>query len=216
MVDSAKASASTLRRRSTLLGDVQKTVAGSMHGSIVQLAKGLKSMGTVEKERLPVLAGLRSNTPSAGIALAIKADLHLPWHQLRQVQKWLVPSGVHLESEQVVRESIKGVPKFTAEEMPTASKGGSIVLAPVVFIPGLVSFVCHMLDIHEEAGTLFWHPGIPSDQVWIKLGGDHGGHSFKFCCQVLNVHTPNSTVNTIAVCLFAGKDVPANLETAVR
>ena len=161
-----------------------------------------------------MIAGLRSNTPSPGTALAIKADIRLPWHQLRKLQKWLVSFGVRLESERVVRDSIKVVPKFTAEEMPMASKGGSIVLAPVVFIPDLVSFVCHMLDMHEEAGTLFWHQGIPSDQVWIKLGGDHGGHSFKFCCQILNVHTPNSTVNTIPVCLFAAKDVPANLETA--
>ena len=102
-----------------------------------------------------------------------------------------------------------------AEEMPMASKGGSIVLAPVVFIPDLVSFVCHMLDMHEEAGTLFWHQGISIDQVWIKFGGDHVGHSFKFCWQILTVHTPNSTVNTIPVCLFAAKDVPANLEIAV-
>ena len=90
MVDSAEASASTLRGRSILLGDVQKTVTGSMHGGIVQMAKGLKSMDTVEREHLLVLAGLRSNPPSASTALTIKADLHLPWHQLRKLQKWLV------------------------------------------------------------------------------------------------------------------------------
>ena len=115
----------------------------------------------------------------------------------------------------MVRDSLKGVPKFTAEELPMASMGGSIVLSLVVFISYLVSFVCHMFDMHEKAGAKFWHQGIPSDQVWIKFGGDHGGHSFKLCCQILNVHTPNSTVNTIPICLFAAKDVPANLETAV-
>ena len=179
------------------------------------MASEMKSMQKEAMDKLLVLAGLKTTTPSPGTALAIKADLHLPWHQLRKLQKWLASFGVHLESERVVRDSIKDLPKFTAEEVPMTSKGGSVVLAPLVCIPDLVSFVCHMLDLHEEAGTLFWHEGIPRDEVWVKFGGDHGGHSFKFCCQILNVQSPNSTQNTIPICLFAARDSPANLETAL-
>ena len=38
---------------------------------------------------------------------------------------------------------------------------------------------------------------IPEDEVWIKLGGDKGGGTFKMCFQPLNVMWPNSPENTL-------------------
>ena len=40
------------------------------------------------------------------------------------------------------------------------------------------------------------------------------GH-FKLCLQVANVQHPNSLANTIPICIFNGKDTPANLTTAI-
>lgn len=54
--------------------------------------------------------------------------------------------------------------------------GGHLIKeAPFAFIPDL------------------WHNGaIPDDEVWLKLGGDKGGGTFKMCFQHLNVPTPNA------------------------
>ena len=41
---------------------------------------------------------------------------------------------------------------------------------------------------------------IPEDEIWLKLGGDKGGGTFKFGFQHLNVECPNSLDNT---CVFA-------------
>ncbi len=47
---------------------------------------------------------------------------------------------------------------------------------------------------------LTWHGGkIPENEVWIKLGGDKGGGSFKMTFQICNVTHPNSPVNTCAL-----------------
>ena len=66
-----------------------------------------------------------------------------------------------------------------------------------------------MLSLHDCSGTLYHHEGIPTEQVWVKFGGDHGGKSFKFCFRIVNTKNPNSFRNTIPVCVFSGKDNPA-------
>ena len=44
---------------------------------------------------------------------------------------------------------------------------------------------------------LTWHGGaIPSDEVWVKIGGDKGGSSFKMNFHIMNVPNPNSVHNT--------------------
>ena len=40
---------------------------------------------------------------------------------------------------------------------------------------------------------------IPASEVWIKIGGDKGGGSFKMSFQIINVAVPNSVHNT---CVF--------------
>ena len=41
-----------------------------------------------------------------------------------------------------------------------------------------------MLPIHRTQ-ALTWHDGsIPRDEIWVKLGGDKGGGSFKMSFQV--------------------------------
>jgi len=63
---------------------------------------------------------------------------------------------------------------------------------------------------------LTWHGGnIPEDEIWVKIGGDHGGPSFKMAFQPLNVLHPNSKTNTSVFCLFESKDNRENITTAL-
>ncbi len=49
-----------------------------------------------------------------------------------------------------------------------------------------------MLLSRSTAG-LTWHKGtIPSDELWVKLGGDKGHGSFKMNLQLVNTKHPNS------------------------
>ena len=58
-----------------------------------------------------------------------------------------------------------------------------------------------------------WHDGvIPKDEVWLKIGGDKGGTSFKMNFQIVNVSHPNSLSNTIVFIVFEGSDSLVNLQ----
>ena len=54
---------------------------------------------------------------------------------------------------------------------------------------------------------------MPEYKVWIKIGGDHGGSSFKLCLKVCNMEKPNSTENTFAFCCISAQDLYPNLES---
>ena len=80
----------------------------------------------------------------------------------------------------------------------------------------LIEVILHYISLNHKAGTLTWRDGsLPEDQIWVKLGGDHGGESFKVCFQIVNVSHPNALVNTVLSLVFCGKDTPSNLP-AVR
>ena len=55
-----------------------------------------------------------------------------------------------------------------------------------------------------------------SDEIWVKLGGDKGGGSFKMTFQICNVEYPNSPVNTCAFCVFEAPDNVTNLRIALK
>ena len=56
---------------------------------------------------------------------------------------------------------------------------------------------------------------IPADEIWIKLGGDKGGSTFKLSFQILNVRTPNSKKNTCVIAMFEASDTVTNLHIAL-
>lgn len=58
-----------------------------------------------------------------------------------------------------------------------------------------------------------WHDGrIPAGEIWVKIGGDKGGGTFKMGVQVLNVLHPNSPNNTCVFCVFEAPDSFTNLK----
>ena len=70
--------------------------------------------------------------------------------------------------------------------------------------------------VTRAEGNLTWHDGnIPSNELWIKLGGDKGRGSFRFNLQLCNVEHPNSLKNTVLVSVFKTDDSTTNLHTAL-
>ena len=62
-----------------------------------------------------------------------------------------------------------------------------------------------------------WHNGlIPSNQIWIKIGGDKGGGSFKMVFEIGNLENPNATRNTVIFSMFEAGDTPYNLSIGLQ
>ena len=69
---------------------------------------------------------------------------------------------------------------------------------------------------HNRSNKLTWHEGlIPQDEIWVKLGCDKGGGSFKVAFQVANLPCPNSTQHTVIFCVFEAPDTSPNVHTAL-
>ena len=66
-----------------------------------------------------------------------------------------------------------------------------------------------------SGGGLHWHDGIPSDELWVKIGGDAGGGTFKMNVQIVNIQCPNSPQNTCVFAIFDAKDTVTNLHVAL-
>lgn len=61
-----------------------------------------------------------------------------------------------------------------------------------------------------------WHDNvIPADEVWIKLGGDKGGNTFKLSVQLANATAVNSMRNTFVITCFQAADTVSNLNVAI-
>ncbi len=70
-------------------------------------------------------------------------------------------------------------------------------------------------SLRSSAG-LTWHDGaIPSNEIWVKLGGDKGRGSFKLNLQLVNTSHPNSMKGTALLSVFKAGDTVTNLHTAL-
>lgn len=104
---------------------------------------------------------------------------------------------------------------FVVENVPFLSTNSRIT-APVVASDDFAKLVLFSMEQYDNAGLLTWHDeSLPSNEILVKVGGDHGGDSFKMCFQVANLADPNSTKNTIPFVVSSAKDSPANLATAL-
>eukprot|EP00731_Ephydatia_muelleri_P011462 Em0006g356a len=99
----------------------------------------------------------------------------------------------------------------------STEKGGEEIKgAPLIYIPELVAKIVHLLEENERTRRLTWHEGfIPASEVWIKIGGDKGGGTFKMNFQIVNIATPNSVHNTCVFCCFAAGDSVTHLHAAL-
>ena len=58
---------------------------------------------------------------------------------------------------------------------------------PFLIIHDLHAFTKRLLDDHSKNNMLTWQNGtIPEEEIWVKIGCDHGRDSFKISYQILN------------------------------
>ncbi|XP_065668237.1 uncharacterized protein LOC136088449 isoform X1 [Hydra vulgaris] len=76
---------------------------------------------------------------------------------------------------------------------------------PTAYINDLPSHIIKVLDELERYNKLTYKKITPSE-IHLKIGGDHGGGSFKMSYQVANVAKPNSKSNTTVFNIFEAKD----------
>ena len=218
-VSSSAASTRTLERREQSLSALRQSQCGGLAGSRAQLVHATKVMPREKRDSLLQEAGVLGSSPQPGIGLALKADLQLPWSRLRKLRRYFKEFGVKFESEHAMRHQILDQLPFplVAHELPLFNKHGAVSMCPVCSFTNLVSVILHYISLNHQAGSLTWRDSsIPSDEIWVKIGGDHGGDSFKFCFQIANVAHPNSLSNTIPFLVFVAKDTPSNLATVLE
>ena len=106
------------------------------------------------------------------------------------------------------------MPKYVATDVPLTKTTGEVFLIATVCFPDFTFLVKHYLDLYSSQRQLTWHVGtIPEDEIRLKLGGDHGGRSFKFVMQIANRRHPNSLDNTVPICVFECQDTFSSLAT---
>ena len=77
--------------------------------------------------------------------------------------------------------------------MKKTTNRGCLKKTPVASIDDLPVLVSNLLNQYQEKEKMTWHnQTIPDDEIWIKIGADHRGDSFKLVLEVANVDNPNS------------------------
>ena len=80
----------------------------------------------------------------------------------------------------------------------------------------LSMYVCMMyvyIYIYRS-NLLTQHPTF-QNEIRLKIGGDHGGGSFKMNYQVCNTEKPNSKENSVVFSIFEAKDYRCNLKVGL-
>ncbi|KAL9976704.1 hypothetical protein ACROYT_G014031 [Oculina patagonica] len=159
-------------------------------------------------------------------SLAMKADLGMSWFRLNKLRRWFKQWGIKMESEKLQRKQKKDQigDNLEAEMVPmehTAKKEGKIVTfikaTPCAYVDNLAEQIKTFVDENAKAELLTTHGGmIPEDQLYVKLGGDHGQGYMKFAFQLANLEKPNSSKKTVVFSLFEAKDTRNNLRTSLE
>ena len=125
-------------------------------------------------------------------------------------------SSERKEQQHIVQDNIVAKDRHLLFPDEPSTTGQSLKGTPIVYAKDLCSFVTDLLDKYNEQQLLDFHNwNIPDDQIWVKIGGDHGGNSFKLCLQIANVKSPNSKDKTFMITMFNGKDTAENLRRAL-
>ncbi|KAL5515236.1 hypothetical protein EMCRGX_G000374 [Ephydatia muelleri] len=148
-----------------------------------------------ENEQMQKIRGIVSGGEAS--ALIQKEVLILSDEERRSLlDKAGISSSIELgQLSKIVGDNLKG--EIAVFSFTISFGGEDIKGAPLVFIPYLVDKVVQLLDGNERTGRLTRHKGlIPANEIWLKIGGDKGGGTFKMTFQIVNVATPNSVHNT--------------------
>ena len=180
-----------------------------------------------KKTRISVCgkAGIQHRTfISKRVSLAMKSHLRLTWNQLRKQKCFLRKAGVQFESEkmerkeqiEILRDNLKGkLVSLQVKSEKAPDSVGTFVKrdCPLIQVKSISAFLEQRLDEYDAANKLIYSSNnIPTDEIWVKFGGDHGGDSFKVAMQILNLEAPNARGHTNVILCFKGKDYHSNLK----
>ena len=123
---------------------------------------------------------------------------------------------VNLSSEKITREVVKewvgeGVRCEEVPAMVVRDKKTFIELRPWSYLYNLVGYVLKYLDDLQSNDLLHKHQFIPDNEIHLKIGGDHGGNSFKISFQIGNAEHPNQPQNIVIFSILEAKDYKMNL-----
>ena len=154
---------------------------------------------------------------SAAQGAALRPLLGLSLTKYRQHKRFFKSLGVKFASEEKEKQQQR---KAQCGEVQVELRSLVFVneeeqdlrLTPVASITDVPSFVKNLLDEYDRQDRLTCHDGaIPDDEIWVKIGGDHGGGSFKLMLQIANLRNANSKFNTCLIAMAECKDYAENL-----
>ncbi|XP_035680009.1 uncharacterized protein LOC118418271 [Branchiostoma floridae] len=222
---SAEAARSTVRKKARVMEEVRDRVSGGDPG--VLLREELRRVPRDELRSMLHQLKFDQVVIPSGHQLEAKVKIGLNYNQLGKLRSWLKMYNISMESERLTRRAARE--RLTAYDMHAetlpfcvkgAKKDGSdptkVQLLPCAYISPVGAAIFDYLEKCQESECLTWHGGkIPQDEIWVKVGGDHGGGSFKLTFQLLNRDHPNSRQNTAVFSIFEAKDSRENLMLAI-
>ena len=79
------------------------------------------------------------------------------------------------------------------------------------YLYNLVGYMLKYLNDLKSTNLIYNHPFIPTDEVHLKMCGDHGGATFKATFQIANVLNSNQPNITVIFSIMEAKDHRTNL-----
>ena len=222
---SSEASRRSLGRREEAMQEVESIIYGARAvDHQAQHAFHVSQLNQEEREAL--LLNVSFQVPAAD-TVSMALHLRLSNEQQRKLRRWMQLWNVQLASERVTRQAKKdliGDVTLASEMVQAVSYGadGECQLAPAVYcrVTNLLTLVVQHLDHLANTDQLTWHTtpcgtSLPKDEIWLKVGGDKGGGSFKFCFQVVNHKSPNSADHTVVLALLEADDSLQNMHICI-
>ncbi|XP_047130981.1 uncharacterized protein LOC124810322 [Hydra vulgaris] len=198
---------------------VNHTAGSSQESKICQTSVMLKSYDKDEANEMLKKANIETMDLNVEEMVALKAEMGIPWNKLKTMARCLNSKNITTASNNKQRVVaiewsgndivfLNGPFTFQNENNHDVFE---IKLAPWAYIKNLPNNIENLLNLLEKFNLLY-HDGIKKDEIHIKIGGDHGGGSFKMSYQIVNQNQPNSKSNSYVFSTFEAKDYRTNLK----
>ena len=186
---SSKASSPLKKSRARQMQRVRADMSGtSADDSISQQSTELKMQNKSKKKKILDAAGCKQACLSAKRSMQIRAKMLLSWAKHKQNRKFLRKSGVKLPTEKEEQKLMEEVMcgKITTDQsalyfLDRNTNAEVQRDTPIARIENIPLFVENLLEQYQSKDKLTWHNDtIPENEIWVKVGGDHGGTASRF------------------------------------
>ncbi len=203
-------------KRTKEIDSIRQNIAGpSTYDADKQLSTEIQ---TLAKKRKLHIKENEEIIISDKTALSMKEELGLSWRQEGKHRKIMKKMGIKIKGDAAVRKLSKTiVTDFVQADMTSFVVEQKEKKAVLGYINNLQALIINLLDSYDEEGMLTWHDNtIPQDEIWVKLGGDHGKNSLKLTLQIANLEKPNAKRNVVVIGMAPIRDTYENLKTMIN